>query len=94
MSGFAENEKSCSPMDCIDPSHMPVTGTILSQFAVIDRYFAGFPGPTEVSYLPAIMGNVISTYTHTAPLFSQPIFLILSPTRLLICRSASLVLGI
>lgn len=51
MSGFALNEHSCNVMDCIDPSHMPVTETILKEFAVVDRYFAGFPGPTEVNRL-------------------------------------------
>eukprot|EP01116_Phalansterium_solitarium_P012052 TRINITY_DN28005_c0_g1_i1.p1 TRINITY_DN28005_c0_g1~~TRINITY_DN28005_c0_g1_i1.p1 ORF type:complete len:486 (+),score=173.03 TRINITY_DN28005_c0_g1_i1:83-1540(+) len=49
MNGFAWNENNCSVMESIPVNDIPVSRELLSNFAVIDRWFSSFPGPTEVN---------------------------------------------
>lgn len=36
-------------MKCFDPPHVPAITTLASEFAVIDHWYSGLPGPTEVN---------------------------------------------
>ena len=44
-------------MECFNPSTLPILNTLASEFAVIDRWFAGVPGPTEPNRIFSMMGT-------------------------------------
>ena len=57
MNGFAQNAErmqrgaSAVAMSSFPPSALPVTYALAQQFAVVDRWFASVPGPTQPNRL-------------------------------------------
>jgi hypothetical protein len=54
MSGFVEWEgmighaktNYCDVMSTMTPDHVPIISTLADEFALFDRFFADYPGPT------------------------------------------------
>ncbi len=54
MSGFVEWENMmkqvgtnyCGVMEMVNPEALPIITTLASEFVLMDRFFAAYPGPT------------------------------------------------
>lgn len=44
-------------MECFNPSTLPILSTLAQEFAVIDRWFADLPGPTEPNRIFSFMAT-------------------------------------
>ena len=58
-------------MRCFDPTHVPVITTLGSEFAIIDHWFSGIPGPTEVNRAFANSGTSYGYVTLRDKLWLQ-----------------------
>jgi phospholipase C len=54
MSGFVEWNLNCDVMSMFAPEKLPVMVALAQEFAVMDRFFAGHPGPTWPNRLFAL----------------------------------------
>ncbi|KAK1318423.1 hypothetical protein QJS10_CPB04g00220 [Acorus calamus] len=70
MSGFVQQASSVSPnlsetvMKCFSPSSVPVYESLVSEFAVFDRWFSSIPGPTQPNRLFAYSATSHGATSH------------------------------